>query len=246
MPPGMEVPPIIDNLPELPKGVAGTGPDPPLYVSPWGPGPPRPSGGVGAPAVEVKVTVTGSTSDGYIRSQEATWAQARNTPTNPFRDNWSSIYGLSMQGRLQIGNYWVARAFLYFDLSTLPTGKTIVSATVGVIGYSSALTQVTIQKGTQSDPLTAADFNSFSGSYFSMLTWQKLAGANLNTNLLELDGPGKSYIRQKLGTTAKFCLREYTKDYLDVAPTSPGAANGMYFANHPTATLKPYITIVYK
>lgn len=219
---------------------------PPLYSSPWEPGPPKPQGGIIPGAGETLVTATGSTADGRIYSQEATWDAARNNPTTLVTLTTDIVSNMAMQARFQIGSYWVGRSFLYFDLSAIPSGRPIVSATVGVVGYLNALTQVSIQEGTQADTLTNADFNAFSGTAFSILTWQKYAAPNFNTNLFELDSAGKTYVRSKFGSTAKFCLREYTKDYLDVEPTGPGAANGMYYANYFDADYRPYISIIHK
>jgi len=151
-----------------------------------------------------------------------------------------------MQGRFQIGYYWVARAFLYFDLSILPTGKTIISATVTVIGYYYGLTHVSIQEGTQGATLSTTDFNAFSGESFSIISWQAAAYPTFLPNTMELNAEGRLYVKEKLGATAKFCLREYTKDYLNIEPTGPGAGNGMYFANSPWTEAKPYLTIIYK
>jgi len=236
MPEGL-IPPIIDP---------DDNPIPPIYIPPWTPGPIGGIGGISPPGQEIEITITASTADGYIYSDELTWTAARNNPALPGISITRTRHNLAMSGYKQIGRYYVRRSFLYFDLSSLPTGKKIVNAIVGVVGYSNALTQVSIQKGTQGEPLETSDWNAFSGSPFSILTWQKYVDPDLNTNLFELDGPGRSYIRQKLGTTAKFCMREYTKDYLNVEPTSSPFMNGMHYANNATAALRPYITIIYK
>lgn len=239
-PPGMITPPVV------PPSIPGTGPAPPTYVAPWEPGPPRPTGGIVAAPGETEITVYGSSADGYLQSQEATWDLARNNPTGPFVDWWSQYATLTMQGRLQVGSYWVSRAFLYFDLSAIPSGSSIVSAVVTVIGYFNALTEVSIQEGTQGASLTTADFNAYSGAAFSALTWRKVISPNIFPNKFDLNAAGKTYVRSKFGSTAKFCLREYTKDYLNVTPTDAGAGNGMWFQDSTGASRRPRITVIYK
>ena len=71
-------------------------------------------------------------SDGYIGplSGEPLWAGARNTPSNLIAVTTPEAGYNALTARVFDGNYSVYRAFLYFDLSSLPGSATVVSAVV--------------------------------------------------------------------------------------------------------------------
>ncbi len=180
-------------------------------------------------------------SGGYIYTT-GTWDQARNTGGNAIANTVDTEKDDAISS-LYIANYRMWRSFLYFDLSTLPVGATIVSAVVDVRGYLDANSQVCIQQGTQTGTdnsgLIAGDWNAFTGIYFSVVDWALTANPRNN---FELDAAGMAYVLSVAGSIAKFCLREYASDYSDVEPTDGASSNGMYFGAGNT----PSITIEYR
>ncbi len=184
-------------------------------------------------------------SDGYLApiGAEGVWATARNTPSSLIVDISTSGYS-SPTARTFSSNYYVYRSFLYFDLSALPGGATVTSAVVTVRGYTDATSQVCIQQGTQTGAdnsgLVIGNWNAFTGTPFAIFDW--ITG-NDPRNELTFNAAGISYIESVAGSTAKFCLREYDSDYLDVAPTG-NDKNSMYFSVS-GQTNGAYITIEY-
>jgi len=181
-----------------------------------------------------------------LSTNDLSWATARDNPAVVIAQNWDMMATVVMQGRFQIGSFWCGKAFLYFDLSSIPSGSRCIAVTVAVIGYLQGQTQVCIQEGTQDDPLVSGNWHAHTGPRFATIQWQRYVDPDLNTNLFVLDAAGINYVQGQFGGTAKFCLREYTKEYLNIEPTGAAAGNGMYFANHPTAQFKPYVVVVYK
>jgi len=185
-------------------------------------------------------------SDGYLAplSGQAVWATARNTPPSLVAVYTDPAYN-SIAARVFSANYYVTRTFLYFDLSALPGGATVTSAIVSIRSYT-ANSQVCILQGTQTGTdktgLVTGDWNAFTGTPFSVVNW--ITGSDPR-NALTLNAAGLSYIESVAGSTAKFCLREYDSDYLDVAPlNNTDNVNNMYFS----ASIEgnwPYITIGY-
>jgi len=199
----------------------------------------------------VKIPPTPSLSvfsdDCYIATQaEATWAAARNTPTSPFVVQTPESFYNAITARTFSSNFYAARAFLYFDLSALPGGASVVSASVFIRG-SLANSQVSLLQGTQTGTdasgLVAGDWNGFTGTPFSTINWV----TGITKNEFTLNAAGMSYIESVAGGTAKFCVREYDSDYSNVAPlNNDDNKNGLYFHTAtPGTDNDPYITIEY-
>jgi hypothetical protein len=244
--PGDPLPPGATESPTTPPGTDVTGVTPPTYTEPWSPGPSTPTEQTTPPAGQVQTAIIGSTADGNLFATDASWATVHNAPTNTVAtDNEVSAADAITAFILWGIIYRITRSFLYFDLSSIPAGKTCISAIVSAIGWANATSQISIQKGTQHDTLVTADWNAFSGTYFSKLTWQKFVDPDLNTNNFTLDASGIAYVQAQFGDTAKFCLRQYEHDYLNVAPATM-YQNGVCYADHGTEARRPYITIVYK
>lgn len=229
----------------LPPGVETTGPTPPTYTEVWGPGPPSPAGRQMRATKWFERTIISSTNDGLIGAYDTDWGIVRGSPTNAAAVDYTTVDEQAMVARYYNTNYYINRSFLYFDLSEIPTDANIKTVTVGVIGHSLKQSWVCIQEGKQHDTLEAADWNAFEGTPFAHLEWQTFFTPNLNTNLFELNDDGKIYVKDKLGDTAKFCLREYTKDYLNETPIASVNKNGMYYADHATEERRPHIIVVY-
>jgi len=183
--------------------------------------------------------------DGYLApiGAEGLWATARNTP-GTLTVIIDTAGGSSPTARTFSSNYYVYRSFLYFDLSALPGGATVTSAVVTVRGFNDASSQVCIQQGTQTGTdnsgLVIGDWNAFTGTPFAIFDW--ITG-NDPRNELTFNAAGITYVESVAGSVAKFCLREYDKDYSDVAPLG-NDKNSMYFSAGMESN-QPYITIGY-
>jgi hypothetical protein len=188
----------------------------------------------------------GSTTDGTFEDWDVLWSDAWSNPGSPYLWVNSSYRNKCMSAYLYSGAYFIARSYLFFDLSSIPLASTIKTVTVTCIGKYAANTPVVIQQGTQHEPIIMADYNAFTGNYFAGVVWQKMVDANPNPNNLILDAAGRTYVSSCLGGVAKFCLREYTHDYRNIAPTISTSRNGMHFANHLVEAYRPCITITYK
>lgn len=115
--------------------------------------------------------------------------------------------------------YNISRTFINFDLSLLT--RTVKAATLRIYNnlcptaVSDAI-QIMVQEGTQGDnALAADDFNSFVGLSFADILWDVDYRA---INDFVFSAAGIAYINSVIGSKAKFCLREYTHDFLNVAP----------------------------
>ena len=107
--------------------------------------------------------------------------------------------------------------------------KTIQSIALDLVGNSYNESNVMVQEGTQSASLGTDDFDSFTGSIlagpFDMELWVEADPAR---NLIYLDST--SYVVTNLGSSVKFCVREYDHDYSDSAPgDSSNYRNGVYY-----------------
>jgi hypothetical protein len=91
--------------------------------------------------------------------------------------------------------------------------------------------RLSLSEGLQFLPLDVSDYNNFTATLLS----DDFPDADLFSNkIFTLNALGLAYIDSKIGGTAKFCLREYTKDYLGIEPT--GDDNKQYTCNPPTYT----------
>lgn len=134
-------------------------------------------------------------------------------------------------------HFKMGRAFFTFDFgefSTLSSGtRDLKSCSLNITGYSYGQGNIVGLQGTQSDSLTAADFDAFTGSAITnVVDWQ----TSNNNNVFTFNTTGSGYISTQMtgNDKSKFCLREYDHDYLDVAPTigndRDSYLNGCYFA----------------
>jgi len=217
----------------------------PMYLGAWEPGPINAGGSGLVEAEPVEVLLVGSDSDGKFWSKDANWNTARiHGFTFQLKDDeTSSSDGLGCY--LLAGSYNIFRVFLFFDLSTIPAGKTVTAAEVRVAGGYFANSTITLQKGTQEDPLVATDFLAFAGTPFASAVWQISTDPENDANVFTLNAAGLAYLSSILGGTAKFCLRDYEYDYLNTPPDGFDNYNGLYFAEDPRPAYRPSIKVAY-
>ena len=184
-------------------------------------------------------TYYSSTKDGYIsKSDLDIWADTRSASSGGYLSD-NDAYGANSIAGTSSKHFYIHRSFFYFDTSDLPTAASITAATFSLYGYGTSESAVSVQKGTQADTLTLADFDNFSGSEYGHVTWGTGAYKDISFNT-----QGKSDI-QKDGTT-KLCAREYTHDYSNSEPDTT-YDNGCYYSDDTSSSpiRKPKLVITY-
>ena len=175
----------------------------------------------------------GDIADGYVELTGAaggSWSSVRDASDGDTSSDSDAYCNTSMYVDAALTGpplwqtaYIVSRAFFYFDTFGIGADATITACDLKIYGYLNANTSVSAQKGTQTDSLTTADYDAFSGSEYGNVAW-----AIDTYNTISFNAQGISDI-EKTGTT-KICVREYTYDYLNSEPTA-NYLNGCYFAD---------------
>ncbi len=179
--------------------------------------------------------VIGKTADGNVQNYKSgagLWATLRNDTdgisANDAQTEGTAGYASHASG---IDDWYLLRTFLEFDFN-IPAGKEIIAAELHARGYLNGDSGVSIQQGTQANPITTADYDSFVGSLFDFIAnWDET-----DWNAFTFNAAGIAYLNSV--STAKFCLREYDHDYLDVAPSGTTYSNGMQYQDGPQG---PYL-----
>ena len=176
----------------------------------------------------------------YHRSFD--WSLLITSPTGTYLGP-SGPYRYNVAGwRQYFTDYELNRAYIAFDLSAIPPSAGIKSCVVRVYPYENAEGNVSIVQGTWVDPLSLADWDAFTGSPFSTITWALDA-----YNDFTLNSAGRNFIKSKFGSRAAFCLREYDHDVMAIDPGWPPGSleNGMRFSETDFDYHKPKIRIIY-
>ncbi len=97
---------------------------------------------------------------------------------------------------------------------------------------------VCIQEGTQGASLTTDDFDAFTGESCGTTTWDRDKGDYIE---IELNTTGIAAINA--GGTTYFCLRSYTKDFLNSAPTAFSDHGKCYYSEESGTSKDPYLSI---
>jgi hypothetical protein len=187
--------------------------------------------------------IISSTSDGYVYHLDADWDTLHGDPTGSSVEDDLESHSLMVHAQNTPGNpYIMMRAWFYFDLSGF--SGTVSSCSLVIRGDTNENEPVSVQKGTQATSLTTADWDSFSGSKFGHVAWDKDGD-----NTIVFNSTGIAYIQSIVNSagTALLCCRQYTHDYLDSAPAPHALAGdhaaGGYFADSTTAAYRPRLHI---
>lgn len=132
--------------------------------------------------------------------------------------------------------YNIYRSFFYFDTSSLGAGATVTAVTFSLYGAEKQESDVCAMKGTQADPLTDADFDSFTGSEYGHVSW-----ATEQYNNIVFNAQGRADI--EIEGITKICAREYTHDYLDASPGTSPYRNGCYYAEETGTDKDPKLVV---
>jgi hypothetical protein len=184
-------------------------------------------------------TVYSSTADGLVGGYNNDWATCRGLATGN-----NGIYSgytrsaIAFSAYLYGGaTYYIDRAFFYYDLSLL--AGTISSVAENLFGYSYKNSDSSSQKGTQSDTLALADFDAQTGISYGNTTW-----IDTGYNAIAYNATGISDIQTALGSVAKTCVRDNTRDMLNSAPSGATIyGSGLYWADDTSGTKDPYLYI---
>lgn len=164
------------------------------------------------------VAIASSGADGHVGSPESfSWPTARDatsgtvlsTTAKPFfcAYRWSPYYR-------------VYRAFLEFDLSGLALVDPILWEVelfyYGQFTTTGYLHDACLQESYWAQPLALTDFDNFGGPLLNAAP----LGMRQGQQSFWLNQDGLDYVASKIGIgSAKFVVRDYTYDYLNVAPT---------------------------
>lgn len=184
-----------------------------------------------------------STADGQVNgAYSGTWSTARATGNTVTDTATSVIISTTASFDKQLGGngYSIRRGFFYFDTSGLPDNATVTSADFSLYKYSASNSPtICAQKGTQGSSLSASDFTAYSGSSYG-----NVSTSSSGYLTISLDSAGKSDI-SKTGIT-KICVREYTYDYLNTAPSMATAYSvTVYSAEQSGTSQDPKLVIDY-
>jgi len=179
-------------------------------------------------------TVYSETGDGYIYGGSSEdWDTIHDIGTGASADTDDHQWSHSAAAYFIDPIYRIYRAFFYFDTSAL--SGSVTAASVNIHGFSKD-NNVSAMQGTQGSPLTTADFDSFTGSEYDHIVWNKDTYNTINYgggDLADIDLEG----------TTKVCLRDYDYDYLDSAPLSDDGVSGCYYSDEEGTDYDPYLEI---
>jgi len=206
------------------------------HIEPFGPGPTRPP--VIPPDTQEEIPLYSNTTDGMVAILETSWALAHAETVGGVHDDVSATYIWAVRSRENAGTYGIDRSFFDFDLSLIPSSKTVTAVSLKIKNIGTHTEPVSIQEGTQDIPISTADLRKFTGLSFGHQAWTGVY------NTIDFNSLGVAYIQSKLASTAKLCARDYDHDYLNISPNvAEVSAAGMYYANTASDDDKPLLTI---
>lgn len=172
--------------------------------------------------------------------RQTTWAAAHDATTGLEVHKTDDVTNVAIRAKKEFIYESVHRTFLEFDLSEIPASKTITEATIAIYVYVYGNCNGSIQKGTQTDDLELDDYNNFTADPFDTIAMAE------GVKTFTLNPAGQAYVRSKFGDKAKFCIREYDHDYLDVEPGMDQAFGaGMYYSEATDEEKRPTLNLQY-
>lgn len=180
-------------------------------------------------------TYYAETSDGYTRTRSSNWTTSRTTSTVYAKDNTAIASNDAITCEKISAYYYIWRTWLWFDTSGIGADYQVDDCAFH--GYNAAFdaTDVCALKSVQNDTHASWTANAHTGDEYGHVTW----AADIY-NVITFNAQGKSDVEME-GTT-KVCLREYTHDYLNSAP-SVGYRNSMMYADYTGTDYDPKLVI---
>lgn len=182
----------------------------------------------GCAGVQTKTVTINCNYDGYIEKTDAVYANARDATSGDYviEDNDGHSMGIA-NSKPAIGDYYIYRAFIYFDTSSIPT-----NANITIAKYSfkiepetkSGTNNLVIQDGQPTYPHSTLILSDFNHNNYSNNGGQYTNISNLSDsewNEITLNANGRAWINK--GGTTKFCLRLSG----DIAQVTPTGLNGV-------------------
>ncbi len=206
------------------------------HIEPFGPGPPRPPPQIGR--LDETHTIFSNITDGNCGMRgEANWPAARDPAASEDCYTDQEFYSYAVNALRIMGTWYCSRSFFDFDLSSISSGLSIISATFRFTTDFIFDDTACLQQGTQGIPLTVNDYHAYTGNILGQKPVVE------GTNFIYFNSDGLSYLQSVFGSTAKICMRDYDFDYLDVAPGDLGSHIETHFADAPDNDDKPMLTI---
>ncbi len=245
--PGDPLPPGVIPPGDLPPDVPGTVPpsylDPSVTLPPPSRVPPRlilPN--------EILVEIITSTEDGLVSRTDFPWADCRDASSGDTTVKFATWYSIAIFCTNAEPLFIIKRTFFYFDLASIPSGKTIVSCDLVLFGNSNEYTKFCFQEGTQGASLGDSDFSAWTGPSFGEYIFPGPYDTNMFSRSFAFNATGLTFLESKFGSMAKICCREHQYDFLD-DDSFPGGyqhRTRMRFAEGETQSERPRLSIIYE
>ena len=181
-----------------------------------------------------------TTKDGYVESNSGAWATIHDESTGADAD--STTKTLIALSNITKTNYFINRAFLYFDTSSIGSGNTVTNVVLSLYATVNA-NDVSVQLGTQADTLTTGDIDSFSGGLYTHLVPTL---NQYNDFTLGSSSGSQGCIDINTTGTSKLCIREYTYDYLNTPAISTKESHFYSAEEDQSGERRPKLVVTYE
>ena len=188
------------------------------------------------------------TMDGYVSNVDVHgWSATRDALSGSSSSSNAQYTDKAVYSKYFFGQYQLSRAFFNFTFDSIPSYAVIESATLYIYGKTNAQQDlIVVACDDLGSTLDTSDFGkvNFDKNYSGEITSWSTSGYNaitLNTdaiNDIQNSVTNENYIFH-------LALIEHDYDYSNVAPTSGSNGNGLYWADYPTTSYKPYLNISY-
>ncbi len=167
------------------------------------------------------ITVTCS-DDGHLLSEDTNnnYEVARGKESADYLEKYFTV-GVGQSGNTYWGEYYIYRAFLYFDTSTIPSNAIIKKATLNIniteIQITSTNFDIVVQNGQPNYPSDILQESDFNMAYYSGNGGAGNTSKGIGYLNIELNEDGISWINK--GGITKLCLRS-NRDINGIKPVN--------------------------
>lgn len=232
-PPGIIMPPFVPNYDRK------QGPAPPLYIDPWSPGPllphkTSPPGTTGeltlTPDFGAELSIAGTV---WSTIHDAAAASSSSWPLD-------AIFTATLIDKDILDIFRICRTVLRFDLSGIPSGSEILSATLNLFFNWGAYASVLVQTAESASGYQVSDYSKITGAAAPAVTIAD------GWNTWTMSANQLSYMAAKIGTVVVFIFRDNANDVANIAPAGGAIATHFLsqFSDDPEKW--PYLYVRYK